>query len=104
VIITGGENVMPEEVEAALLQHPDVEDAAVVGRPDPEWQEAVTAVVVLHDGATQSDEALRAHCARMLAGYKVPKDIEFMERLPRTASGKLRRRALRLGEDEDGTS
>ncbi|MDQ3572363.1 MAG: AMP-binding protein [Actinomycetota bacterium] len=95
VIVTGGENVMPEEVEAALLQHPDVEDAAVVGRPDPEWQEAVTAVVVLRAGAAEDTEALRAHCGGALAGYKVPKRFEFARRLPRTSSGRLRRDALR---------
>ncbi|CAN5227621.1 N/A [soil metagenome] len=94
-IITGGENVMPEEVEAALEAHPDVIEAAVIGRPDPEWQEAVTAVVVLRAGATLFGDGLRAHCAERLAGFKVPKRFEEASELPRTASGKLRRAELR---------
>ncbi len=63
LIVTGGENVMPERVEDVLKAHPNVADAAVVGRPDPEWQEAVTAVVVLTPGAHEDAESLRAHCA-----------------------------------------
>ena len=78
-----------------LLRHPDVADAAAVGRADPEWQEAVAAVVVLRDGAAADAEELRRHCAESLAAYKVPKRFEFASELPRTASGKLLRRALR---------
>ena len=96
VIVSGGENVLPAEVEEVLLRHPDVADAAAVGRADAEWQEAV-------DGrgrpaATAPRRApteLRRHCAESLAGYKVPKRFEFVSELPRTASGKLLRRALR---------
>ncbi|HEY8467720.1 MAG TPA: o-succinylbenzoate--CoA ligase [Solirubrobacterales bacterium] len=95
VIVTGGENVIPDEVEEVLREHPAVADAAVVGRPDAEWQEAVTAVVVLRDGAEADAEGLRAHCAARLAGFKVPKRFEFASELPRTSSGKLLRRALR---------
>ncbi len=95
LIVTGGENVMPERVEEAIKSHHDVLDAAVVGRPDPEWQEAVTAVVVLRPGAAEDAEALRAHCARELAGYEVPKAFAFVADLPRTASGKLMRSVLR---------
>jgi o-succinylbenzoate---CoA ligase len=94
VIVTGGENVMPAEVEAVLVSHPAVDDAAVVGRPDPEWQEAVHALVVLGDGAEASEEALRTHCADSLAGFKVPKRFDFVSSLPRTASGKLLRGQL----------
>jgi O-succinylbenzoic acid--CoA ligase len=94
VIVTGGENVVPTEVEEVLLRHPSVEDAAAVGRADPEWQEAVAAVVVLRDGARASEEELRSHCASQLAGFKVPKRFEFVPELPRTASGKLLRREL----------
>jgi o-succinylbenzoate---CoA ligase len=94
VIVTGGENVVPTEVEEVLLRHPSVEDAAAVGRVDPEWQEAVAAVVVLRDGAQASEEELRSHCASQLAGFKVPKRFEFVPELPRTASGKLLRREL----------
>jgi acyl-CoA synthetase (AMP-forming)/AMP-acid ligase II len=95
VIVTGGENVLPAEVEEVLLRHPDVADAAAVGREDPEWQEAVEAVVVLRDGAAAGAAELREHCAESLAGYKVPKRITFASELPRTPSGKLLRRALR---------
>ena len=95
LIVTGGENVMPERVEEVLRSHPDVLDAAVVGRPDPEWQEAVTAVVVLRPGAAEDTEALRTHCAGELAGYEVPKHFAFVADLPRTASGKLMRSVLR---------
>ncbi|HMC07516.1 MAG TPA: o-succinylbenzoate--CoA ligase [Solirubrobacterales bacterium] len=95
VIVTGGENVLPAEVEEVLLRHPDVTDAAAVGRADTEWQEAVAAVVVLRHGAEPDADDLRRHCAGALAGYKVPKRFEFVPELPRTASGKLLRRALR---------
>lgn len=95
MIITGGENVNPGEVEDALVRHPDVLEAAVIGRTDPEWQQAVTAILVLRDGAQADAEELREHCAALLAGYKVPKAIEMVESLPRTASGKLHRAALR---------
>lgn len=95
MIVTGGENVLPTEVEEVLRRHPAVADVAVVGRADAEWQEAVTAVVVLRDGLAVDPEDLRAHCAEALAGYKVPKRFEFAEELPRTASGKLLRRMLR---------
>jgi O-succinylbenzoic acid--CoA ligase len=95
VIVSGGENVLPAEVEEVLLSHPEVADAAAVGRADEEWQEAVAAVVVLREGAAVDSEDLRRHCAESLASYKVPKRFEFVSELPRTASGKLMRRALR---------
>jgi O-succinylbenzoic acid--CoA ligase len=95
VIVTGGENVVPTEVEEVLMRHPSVADAAAVARSDPEWQEAVSAVVVLRDGAAASEDELRDHCASELANFKVPKRFEFAEELPRTASGKLLRRKLR---------
>jgi o-succinylbenzoate---CoA ligase len=91
-IVSGGENVMPAEVEAALLEHPAVAEAGVFGQSDPEWGEAVTAAVVLRAPADAAE--LRAHCAARLAGFKVPKRIEIRDALPRNASGKLLRRAL----------
>jgi O-succinylbenzoic acid--CoA ligase len=93
-IVSGGENIAPAEVEAALLEHPAVADAAVHPRAHPEWGEAVVATVVLRDGGVAAPEELRAHCAARLAGFKVPKVIEFADVLPRTASGKLLRRQL----------
>jgi o-succinylbenzoate---CoA ligase len=95
-IVSGGENVAPSEVEAVLESHPDVLEAAVVGRPDERWGEAVTAIVVPRAGRTPGTAALRAHCAAALAPYKVPKSVVVSEHsLPRTRSGKLLRRELR---------
>ena len=95
MIVTGGENVVPAEVEQVLLRHPEVVEAAVVGREDPEWQQAVTAVVVLQSGADATADELRRHCAESLASFKVPKRVELAAALPRAPSGKLLRRALR---------
>jgi len=92
LIISGGENVAPSEVEDALCEHPAVIEAGVFGSPDPQWGEAVHAHVVLR--APVSTEALREHCVARLAPFKVPKRIVVVEALPRTASGKLRRREL----------
>jgi O-succinylbenzoic acid--CoA ligase len=94
-IVSGGENVAPAEVEAVLLAHPAVLEAAVHAREDPEWGEAVVATVVPRPGAVVSAEELRRHCATRLAGFKVPKDVAFAGALPRTASGKLVRASLR---------
>ena len=91
-IVTGGENVAPTEVEAVLLEHPLVAEAGVVGRPDLEWGEAVTAFVVPR-GELSAPE-LREFCAERLARFKVPKTIEVVAALPRNAAGKLLRREL----------
>ena len=94
-IISGGENVAPAEVEAALAAHPAVAEAAVFGLPDPRWGEAVSAVVVAREGAAPDPAALRAHCTERLAPYKVPKEVRLVRGpLPRTSSGKLLRRVL----------
>jgi O-succinylbenzoic acid--CoA ligase len=93
-IVSGGENVAPVEVEAVLLSHPAVADAAVHARADPEWGEAVIATVVARDGAVVEAEELRAFCAARLAGFKVPKAFRFAGRLPRSETGKLLRREL----------
>jgi o-succinylbenzoate---CoA ligase len=95
-IVSGGENVAPAEVEAVLEAHPDVLEAAVLGRSDAQWGEAVTAFVLPRPGRVLDVEALRAHCAGALAPYKVPKHVVTRaEPLPRTSSGKLLRRELR---------
>jgi O-succinylbenzoic acid--CoA ligase len=91
-IISGGENVAPAEVEAVLEAHPDVIEAAVHGRADREWGEAVVATVVAEPNVEADD--LRAWCAARLASFKVPKEFAFTTTLPRTASGKLVRRDL----------
>jgi O-succinylbenzoic acid--CoA ligase len=93
-IVTGGENVAPMEVEDVLLSHPAVADAAVHGREDAQWGEAVVASVVTADGFAVSADELRAHCAARLAGFKVPKRFEFVAELPRGQTGKLLRREL----------
>ena len=91
-IVSGGENVAPAEVEAALLEHPAVVEAGVFARPHPDWGEAVTARVVLRRQATEHE--LREFVGERLARFKVPKTIEVADELPRTASGKLLRREL----------
>jgi O-succinylbenzoic acid--CoA ligase len=97
LIVTGGENVYPAEVEGVLLAHPCVAEAAVIGESDTEWGQRVVAVVRLVEGADRSvADQLQAHCRASLAAYKVPREVRFSEApLPRTASGKLRRGALR---------
>jgi O-succinylbenzoic acid--CoA ligase len=93
-IITGGENVAPTEVESVLEAHPAVLEAAVLGRSDEQWGEAVVAIVLVRDGHWDAHE-LRAHCAKHLAPYKVPKRVHFTSTpLPRTRSGKLLRKDL----------
>jgi O-succinylbenzoic acid--CoA ligase len=92
LIVTGGENVAPLEVEQTLLAHPAVADAGVAGLPDPDWGEAVTAFVVL--GAPAAADELLAWCRERLAAFKVPKAIHAVERLPRNSGGKLQRDRL----------
>jgi o-succinylbenzoate---CoA ligase len=100
-IISGGENVAPAEVEAVLEAHAQVSEAAVVGRSDPRWGEAVTAIVVPREGASIDPETLRRHCADSLAPYKVPKQVVLISGpLPRTRSGKLLRREVEMSVDE----
>jgi len=94
VIVTGGENVSPGEVEQVLLDHPAVADVGVHGRDDPEWQQAVVAQVVLSAGNGASEEDLRDFCRARLAPHKVPKAITFVSELPRNSQGKLERNKL----------
>jgi O-succinylbenzoic acid--CoA ligase len=99
VIVTGGENVSPEEVEGVLLGHPAVVDAGVAAGEDPEWQQAVVASVVVTDGEEVTEAELREFCRERLAGFKVPKAITFVSELPRNAQGKLLRRELPTSAD-----
>jgi acyl-CoA synthetase (AMP-forming)/AMP-acid ligase II len=94
VIVSGGLNVYSAEVERALLTHPQVEEAVVVGAPDPEWGEAVTAVLVAK-GTPPADAQLAQHLEQRLAGFKRPKRTVWMESLPRNAMGKLDKKAVR---------
>jgi long-chain acyl-CoA synthetase len=95
MIITGGENVYPREVEEVLYQHPAVMEAAVIGIPDEYWVEKVHAVVATKDGEKVTAEELIAFCKKRLAGYKSPKSVEFVDALPRNPSGKILKRELR---------
>jgi long-chain acyl-CoA synthetase len=95
MIISGGVNIYPAEVEAALHAHPGVMDAAVVGVPDDEWGESVKAVVQLRPGASVTREELIAFCGERLAGYKKPRSVDFVDELPRDAAGKLLKRKIR---------
>ncbi len=94
VIVSGGENIYPAEVEAALRQHPAVEEACVVGVPDPEWGERVAAMVQLRPGQQLTPAELDTFLQPRLAGYKRPRLLAFVESLPQTASGKIARRTV----------
>jgi long-chain acyl-CoA synthetase len=95
MIVTGGENVYPIEVEEVLAQHPAVAEVTVIGVPDPRWGEAVKALVVLVAGGTAEPEELVAFARPRLAGYKLPRSVDFVDSLPRTPSGKVLKRELR---------
>jgi acyl-CoA synthetase (AMP-forming)/AMP-acid ligase II len=95
VIITGGENVSSIEVEDAVFSHPAVAEVAVIGVPDDKWGEMVTALVVCAEGQQVTPEELIAHCRGKIAGYKIPKRVEFRDAIPRTATGKIQKFKLR---------
>jgi fatty-acyl-CoA synthase len=104
MIITGGYNVYPREVEDALMAHPAVLECAVVGAPHEKWVEAVTAFVVLRSGKAASEDELVEFTRERLASYKVPKSVRFIEQIPKSAVGKVLRRALRDPLWEGGSS
>ncbi|MEN0108554.1 MAG: AMP-binding protein [Pseudomonas sp.] len=95
MIISGGFNIYPTEVEQVLYRLPQVFEAAVVGVPDEQWGEAVRAVVVLKPGESLSAEAIMAHCAEALAGFKKPRAVDFVQELPKNPNGKIVRRLIR---------
>jgi long-chain acyl-CoA synthetase len=95
MIVSGGENVYPVEVEEVLAQHPDVAEVAVIGVPDERWGETVKALVVARTGTSPTADELVAFARERLAGYKLPRSIEFVAGLPRTPSGKVLKRELR---------
>src|SRR5207248_2368522 len=95
MIISGGVNIYPAEIEAALHAHPAVMDAAVIGVPDDEWGESVKAIVQLRSGMVPSADELAEVLASRLAGYKKPRSYDFVDELPRDAAGKLLKRKLR---------
>ncbi|MDE5440075.1 AMP-binding protein [Bradyrhizobium sp. CSA207] len=95
MIISGGENIYPAEVESALYDHPDVAEAAVIGVPDDKWGEAVKAVVVMKPGKQATATDIINFTRERIAGFKTPKSVEFLPALPRNPSGKILRRQLR---------
>ena len=108
MIVSGGENVYPAEVENVLMQHPGVADVAVIGVPDERWGEAVKAIVVKAadadaDAASVDAPTLIASARENLAGYKLPKSVDFADTLPRNPSGKLLKRELRAPYWRDTT-
>jgi acyl-CoA synthetase (AMP-forming)/AMP-acid ligase II len=95
MIISGGENIYPREIEEVLYRHPKIQDAAVIGTPDPLWGESVKAFIVLKEGATMKEEELVEYCKSHLASYKKPNFVKFVETLPRNPSGKVLKTKLR---------
>jgi acyl-CoA synthetase (AMP-forming)/AMP-acid ligase II len=95
MIVSGGENIYPAEIESALFGHPAISDVAVIGVPDDQWGEAVKAIIVRKPGASLDTAELIAYARERLAGYKVPRSVDFVEALPRNPSGKILKRELR---------
>ena len=104
MIISGGENVYATEVEQVIYRHPDVAEVAVIGRPDPRWGEAVTAVVVCSSDRDLGEDELIAWTRERLAAFKCPRTVVFLDALPRTATGKVLKRELRKAWTDDGAA
>ena len=95
MIISGGKNIYPREIEEVLYQHPEVREAMVIGVPDPHWGESVKAIVVLNNGVKVEAQEIIDHCKQNLASYKKPKTVEFWDSLPKSPTGKLLKRVVR---------
>ena len=95
MIISGGENIYPREIEEVLYKHPAVAEAAVIGAPDDVWIERVHALIVLKEGRHATEEEMIEFCKHHLARYKAPKSVEFVESLPKNPQGKILKRELR---------
>ncbi|MNV29505.1 Long-chain-fatty-acid--CoA ligase [compost metagenome] len=95
MIVSGGENIFTAEVENALVRHPAVAQAAVIGIPCNKWGETVHAVIILKPGASVTEDEMVAHCRELIAGYKVPRSIEFRTSLPMSSVGKVLKNELR---------
>jgi acyl-CoA synthetase (AMP-forming)/AMP-acid ligase II len=95
MIISGGENIYPREIEEVLIRHPAVREVSVIGVPDAKWGEAIKAVVALVPGQTSTQNELIAFCKEHIASYKKPKSVDFVEKLPKNNYGKILKRELR---------
>jgi acyl-CoA synthetase (AMP-forming)/AMP-acid ligase II len=95
MIISGGFNVYPSEIEQVLYKHPAVLEACVLGVPDEKWGEAIKAVVVLKKGRSATEEGLIDHCKAALSSYKKPKSVDFVTELPKNPNGKIARKAVK---------
>jgi fatty-acyl-CoA synthase len=95
MIVSGGENVFPQEVEELLAKRDDIQEVAVVGVDDDDWGQRLRAVVVPRNGKKLSEQELKSYVKQHLAGYKVPRDIQFVDELPRNATGKVLKRELK---------
>jgi acyl-CoA synthetase (AMP-forming)/AMP-acid ligase II len=104
MIISGGNNIYPREVEEAILTMPEVAATAVIGVPDPYWGESVHALVVIGDGTAVTEEEVIEHCRSRLSSYKKPRTVEFLEALPTNAYGKVLKRDLRGRHSVDQTN
>jgi fatty-acyl-CoA synthase len=102
MIVSGGENIYPREIEEVLLEHPAVADAAVLGIPDEIWGEKVKAFIVLKDRHSLDEEGVIEHCKRHLASYKKPRAVSFVEWIPKNPSGKVLKRILRESDEKGG--
>jgi long-chain acyl-CoA synthetase len=102
LIISGGSNIYPREVEEVLLQHPAVREVAVIGEPDADWGETVLAVVALKAGADVSPGELDALCLSQIARFKRPKRYQFVDELPKNPTGKILKRELRAADTHTG--
>jgi len=95
MIISGGSNIYPREIEEVICRHPGVFEVAVIGIPDAHWGEATKALVVAREGARLSEGEIVEHCRKHLASYKKPQSVEFLDALPKNAYGKVLKRELR---------
>jgi acyl-CoA synthetase (AMP-forming)/AMP-acid ligase II len=101
MIISGGENIYPREIEEILIRHPSVREVAVIGVPDPKWGEGIKAVVALAAGKLATEGELIAFCKDNIASYKKPKSVDFVDELPKNNYGKILKRELRAKYWED---
>jgi acyl-CoA synthetase (AMP-forming)/AMP-acid ligase II len=95
MVISGGVNIYPVEIDNVIMTHPKVVDCAVIGVPDDKWGESLKAIVVLKDGETSTEQEIIDYCKDRLANYKKPKTVDFAPELPRNPSGKILKRVLR---------